>query len=359
MSKRYASYYPKRSAKRQRTSAGFIKKAVAQVKRGLNEGSIVIEHAEHVVDFQDSEDFDPTTYNINPGSFYPFKWLSRVASKYESYKFHNLEFFFRSTMADQTTTSVGALGTILLGWQPNVYDPDFDTKLDMENQSHTVSTRPSKNLRLRIPCTGNVLRRQFVEDGIALTPTQDKRIDYMGKVCFAVSGMTDTATYTIGELWVKYKVELFKPKERNEMFLTDNINLTNVTNARPLGDNFDAFDVNHSSLGVYTTDGHTLNFPEEIDRGMYLISWNLAMTAPHAVNIGAMTRTNFPSRNIWYTASHDILAPESGVAAQEHTYMTNGIAIQGAKIDFGTFTGIADVDSCTLTITQLFDMIRN
>lgn len=354
------SSYP--TKKRRMNSYSFSKKAVAQIKRGFTEGAIRVKHAEHVRDMLSATDLTIVPYAINPGSYYPFKWLSRIASKYSEWKFHKCEFFFRSTMADQTTGSTGALGSIIMSWQSNVYDQTPTTKIELENTHHSKSGKPSENLRLAIPSAGNVLRRQFVEDGIAIKEKADIRLDYNGEFQFSVTGMPNVAQFVIGELWVKYDVELMKPKERDEMLLTDNyLFQTGIDDADPLGTDGTVFGIGirNSTLGTFEQNTHTIRFKREIESGIFLIVYEILFGAAGNATFAGGGLTNCEFIPLFESSLAQLEVPGGASTGLRYCRMMC-IRITGpsAMIDLGAYTFTQAVQRGTVTITQLFDSIN-
>lgn len=173
--------------------------------------TVRIKHREYLGDVTSSVGFQMySTYSLNPGVSHTFPWLSKVAQNFQSYKMHGCLFEFNSTSADALNSVNTALGTVVMATQYNSAAPEFLSKAEMEQYEFSCSTRPSKSLIHPIECaTGeSVMDHLYVRnDTTQAVPPQFYDI---GNFQIATVGMQAAAT--IGELWVTYDVELFKPR---------------------------------------------------------------------------------------------------------------------------------------------------
>lgn len=134
-----------------------------------------------------------------------------MAELFQSYRIHGMVFTFNSTSADALNSVNTALGTVIMSTQYNVSQPPFTSKAEMEQYEYTVAGRPSRNLTHIIECDPSlqVMDHLFCRSG-ALPAGQDYQFYDWGTFQFATVGMQAAAT--IGELWVSYDIEFFKPR---------------------------------------------------------------------------------------------------------------------------------------------------
>lgn len=167
----------------------------------------IICHREFLGDIKGTVDFTNRVYPINPGSEKTFPWLSSLAGSYQEYKIHGLVFEFRSMVTDYVTN--GAPGTIMMATNYNADAPPFVNKPEMENSEFTVSAKPTLNLMHGVECADkmNVLGHRYVRVG-SLGSGQDLKFTDLGNFQFATK---DNPVQTLGELWVTYCIEFFKP----------------------------------------------------------------------------------------------------------------------------------------------------
>lgn len=158
---------------------------------------------------------------INPGLPQTFPWLSQVADAYEEYRIKGMVFQFKSTAGEYVTNGGGAsnggLGTVIMATNYNsAVHPAFLDKKSMENYEFAQSAPPTKNMIHAIEAkgAGTPVKTLYLRTGDPATGT-DPRLYDLGSFCIATQGMvTDVGVATIGELWVAYEVEFFKPKYR-------------------------------------------------------------------------------------------------------------------------------------------------
>lgn len=169
-----------------------------------------IKHREFIADVQGSVDFRLTAYPINPGMYNTFPWLSGVAHNFDQYKFNGLLFEFKTTSGNVVSGNA-ALGAVVMATDYNAAEPNFPEKRAMEASQYSCSTVPSMSLIHPIECSRaqTVLPLNYVRSA---TPTvgEDIRLYDLGKFEIATIGQQAGVT-TVGELWVTYDIDLFKP----------------------------------------------------------------------------------------------------------------------------------------------------
>lgn len=155
--------------------------------------------------------FTKQTYPLNPGQSSLFPWLSMIASNYEQYDIQGMVFEFKSTSGDSTGVNT-SLGTIIMATQYDPTKPSFQSKLEMEDYFFSSSCKPSSSMLHAIECKNTL----SPTSGLLYTRTgastgADLRWSDFGNFTVATQGMPNAGT-VLGELWVSYKVKLFKPR---------------------------------------------------------------------------------------------------------------------------------------------------
>jgi hypothetical protein len=167
----------------------------------------VVCHREYITDIQGTQNFTLQSYPLNPGLEDTFPWLSTVAQNYQEYRIHGLIFEFRPLITDFITG--GAPGVIVMATNYNADAPLFTSKQEMENSEYAVATKPTLSLIHGVECATNqtVLPEKYVRTGNVPTG-QDLRLYDLGSFQLATQG---NPTQLLGELWVSYCVEFYKP----------------------------------------------------------------------------------------------------------------------------------------------------
>lgn len=178
---------------------------------GTISGSTCIKHREYLRDVYSSTDFNLDRYIINPGSSGLFPWLSQMAHNFEQYRILGLCVEFKSTSSNALASTNTALGVVGLVTQYEADDPEFENKQQFENYEGAQSCNPSQSMLHFIECAKgqNVLDRMYVRD--IVTVVDDARFFDLGLVSVMTQGMQQVGV-NIGELWVSYDIEFYKPK---------------------------------------------------------------------------------------------------------------------------------------------------
>jgi hypothetical protein len=194
----------------------------------------VVSHREYLGDITGNASFINRSFPLNPGLASTFPWLSTIAQNYQEYRFHGLIFEFRPLITD--FASSGSPGVVVMATNYNADAPAYTTKQQMENSEFAVSVKPTCGLIHGIECADNqtVLSELYVRTGEPASG-QDKRLYDIGLFQFASQANT---AITLGELWVSYTVEFFKPilpVDVGGNVLSYHWGRTGTTGALPLG----------------------------------------------------------------------------------------------------------------------------
>nr|WRQ65443.1 structural protein [Tolivirales sp.] len=192
----------------------------------------VIAHREYVSDIYGTDFFTNRTYDLNPSNEAIFPWLSSIAHNYQQYKFHGIIIEFKPLITDFITS--GAPGVIIMATNYDVNDPPYTSKQSMENSEFAVSVKPTCSLVHGIECDPN---QTNVPIKYVRSPTSnlDNPLYDWGKLQVATQGNPNGQL--IGELWVSYLVEFYKPTlpPPGVLEFTGAIDRTSVASANPLG----------------------------------------------------------------------------------------------------------------------------
>lgn len=192
----------------------------------------VISHREYVMDVYGTTNFTNSSFAINPANRDLFPWLSNVSRGYQQYKFHGLILEFKPLITD--FVSSGAPGVIIMATNYDVNDPSYQSKHEMENSEFAVSVKPTMALVHGVECdvSQSMSPIKYVRaPGSAL----DLPLYDWGKFQIATQG--NPSGQLIGELWVSYLVEFYKPILPPPGSLVEGglATRTGVTSATPLG----------------------------------------------------------------------------------------------------------------------------
>lgn len=167
----------------------------------------IVCHREYVGDMLSSVAFKNNTYRVNPGNQSLFPWLNQVASQYQQYRIHGMIFEFRPLITD--FASGGQPGVVIMATNYNAAEAPYTSKQEMENSEYAVSVKPTLSMIHALECSPQEtsITKLYIDRSNALDP----RFSDMGTFQFATqSHQTDGVA--LGELWVSYCVEFFKPK---------------------------------------------------------------------------------------------------------------------------------------------------
>lgn len=173
----------------------------------------VVIHREYIGDVITSSTigaFKNESYDLQPANNRTFPWLSTIAENYEQYRIHGMVFFFKSTSGESVASTNTAIGTVILATEYNVDSPAFTNKQAMENSQFAQSGKASVSMIHGIECDlrDRPLNNYFIQpDG---TQGNDRFTNF-GKFQIATQGF-QAASVNVGELWVSYVIEFFKPQ---------------------------------------------------------------------------------------------------------------------------------------------------
>jgi hypothetical protein len=301
----------------------------------------IVCHREYLGDILGTASFANAQYPLNPGLSQTFPWLSTVAENYQEYKFHGVVFEFRPLITDFVTN--GAPGVVIMATNYNADAPIYINKQQMENSEFAVSVKPTIALMHGVECevTQTILPQRYVRNG-AVPLGQDLRLYDYGNFQFATQS---NPTQNLGELWVSYCVEFFKPilpQTVGGTVSSGHIYKTGVTATAPLGDT----GVIISGPLLLQAVATTLTFLAQPSTKYYVsIIWYAAsgaVTIPNFTSNGAGTISNsfhngteaFPSVNGTPKASYTTIVQGTTTGGLMNlVFGANGVFTAPASVD--------------------------
>lgn len=185
-----------------------------QVVNSVDNGGTILRHREYIGDVLATTAFTVQKYEINPALQGTFPWLSAIAENYELYRMRGLIFEFKSLSSDAvlSTATNSALGYVVMATQYNSLQPQFTSKMQMENHEFANSSKPSCDFIHPVECKRSLLPNDelYTRDG-DVPDGGDIRLFDLGQFCIATGGQQAVGG-VLGELWVSYEIELYQQK---------------------------------------------------------------------------------------------------------------------------------------------------
>lgn len=217
-----------------------------------------VRHREYIKDIAGSVAYAVEQIAINPGLSVMFPWLSQMAGLFESYKFNQLSFEYKTESA---TTAKGKV----------VLSVDWDAA-----DAAPLSKQLQLQERTKLDCSAWAVARmncdqadlwkfgpqRYVRSG-AVANTDIKTYD-VGNLNVGTQGMADTSA--VGELYVAYDVELITPNQAQPSPPSLHINGDTPTSASMLG----AQTPTAGSSPLATVVGNVVTFAKA---GSYLVEY--------------------------------------------------------------------------------------
>ncbi len=172
---------------------------------------IVLRHKEFVGTLVSSQNFNVQyTLPLNPGMT-TFPWLAPIAAKFQEYKFRGIVFHYIPASGAAVASTNSALGTVMLQTTYRSSDTSPASKVEMLNEYCANEVVPSEAVIHPIECDPkqNPFAVQYVRS--IPVPSGESVLNYdLGKTFIATQGQQADGNY-LGDIWVTYEVELFKP----------------------------------------------------------------------------------------------------------------------------------------------------
>lgn len=193
----------------------------------LSDGIVRIKHRAFIKPITSFSSFTAEKLSCNPGLSGSFPWLSKLARKYDMYRFLNLKYSYRSVTATSTP------GVVMLSFDYDAADAAPTTK---SKQAQTIPNAESNswtNVDLVVKTDSSW---RFTRPGVLSSNLDVKTYD-MGNLFY--SSVYGTGVVT-GELYVEYTVELKRPSDGvpdsgSQRFNTTNFSQPLASPSAPLG----------------------------------------------------------------------------------------------------------------------------
>jgi len=242
--------------------------------------------------------FSYDRYSINPSNKALFPWLSSLVSNYSEYRIHGMIFEYKSLITPITTSVLGQnivpAGEIIIATQ---YDPNqlgfvnseamlnnfFVSRCKgFENTIHAVECASSQTPLDQLYCSPQFSDRQYLSEikdlpvaGAIQAFVGDRRFNTYGILNVARKGFSNSgpadASVALGELWISYDIELFKPKTKEAPISPTHFQITGMVTNLPLGTSF-VKDYGDVSVDLNTTTQTLTIQPQQTDR-QYMINY--------------------------------------------------------------------------------------
>lgn len=189
------------------TNAGVLPEVANKSRR------FIVTHKEFLGDVASAgAAFTLNGFKINPGLTETFPWLSNIAVNFEQWAPLGIVFQYKTTSVDALNSLNTSLGSVILATDYNSANPDFSSKEQMDNTSYVSSTKPSCSVLHPIECSPKETPTKllYVRQG-GIGSGQDPRLYDLGNFQIATVGQQAGTDNIIGELWVSYQIEFFKP----------------------------------------------------------------------------------------------------------------------------------------------------
>lgn len=243
--------------------------------------SIRVRHREFLWDIVGSIDFAYDQFAVNPGMAETFPWLSAIANRYESYRFHKLRFVY------EPATSTSTSGTVMMACDYDANDAGPNTKTVMMAYKNAQRSAPwSRCENVSDVQDMRKVPTYYVRSG-AVASTDIKTYDVAN---FFIATNGQAAATDIGELYVEYDVELLTPQLNNSAPSLDMINSTGAgvvnngafgtasaaTLAGGLATNIDVTHLNASDLRINQAGTYVL---ELLAQAATSVTWGSSLAA--------------------------------------------------------------------------------
>jgi hypothetical protein len=162
--------------------------------------------------------FDCVSVLVQPGFAAVFPWLAQIAVLFQKYRIRSMKFYFKPTVSQYNT--LGQAGRLVLSFDTDSASPLLTSLEEAEGMAPHADGMAYEKLVLNVP--DRAKRSLFVRSGPQPVGTDIKTYD-AGRLFISTQGMTGIGQ--IGELRVKYEVEVFQPMLPDQLRPAINISI--------------------------------------------------------------------------------------------------------------------------------------
>lgn len=166
----------------------------------LADGIVRIKHRAFIKPVTSFSSYTAEKLSCNPGLSGPFPWLSKLARKYDMYRFTALKYSYRSVAATSTP------GVVMMSFDYDAADSTPNTKAKQAMTIPNAESNSWTNVDLVVKPDSTW---RFVRPGILGSNLDVKTYDFGNLIYSSVYG----SGIVTGELYVEYTVELKRPSE--------------------------------------------------------------------------------------------------------------------------------------------------
>jgi len=228
------------------------------------------------------------TLIINPGNPEFSPWISKMASMFESYKFHKLKLKYIPRC------STNYAGFVALSPDCNPRDAPPSNSIQMFQNEKTVSNAPWAPLELVF--NHEMLNKRSTYFCRPLAANADKDLYDVGNIFVVTGGKSVSVPSNCGQLWLEYEVEFFTPESSPvvapQTFLAGGNNTNGVTSTNPVPNNI----AQQTQIGEFvssvTTDGtqSLVNFAKDFHGLLTMTAGGTGITLPAVLtNVAGMS----------------------------------------------------------------------
>lgn len=188
-------------------SLGRVRVNPPKAVQGMNAaGSRTVKFEEYVQDITASataSQFKAQRFPVQPGLSTLFAWLADQAINYQEYRFKRISFRFESAQGS------GVAGKIMFAFSPDAADPIPVNKQEMLEYGIKGKSDVWQEFEMPVPTNEALGSKRYIRSGTLAANLDIKTYD-IGALFVASSGVV-TASLPLGELYVKYELELITP----------------------------------------------------------------------------------------------------------------------------------------------------
>jgi len=286
-------------------------------------------------------------FPLNPGLAVSFPWASPMSNCFQMYRIKGMIIEFKSLSLE--FAAVPYNGFVAIGTQYDVLESPYTGKLELDNAEYACSGPPFQSLMHPIECERSQTfnTELFCRNG-NIPSNADLRLYDWGTTTIAVGSQTSNAV--IGELWVTYEIDLFKPKLASQIGFAANsaqATVSGCTALAPLGTGFVSPWTGTMPMSIATA-GTVLKFGPLTTAGNYYVTFNWVSGSSVAITYPLFTFTNCVGSNL-FTAPN-------GTAVTLSMSASFAVNITGpsATISIGA-TGVypAGALTCAIYVSQI------
>jgi len=184
--------------------------------RSSTKNSVRVRHREFVTDIvPTAAGFQNNNYLIHAGNVLLWPWLANMSQNFEVAQIHGMIIEYKATCATAVSSAQIGMGTVIMATDYDVVDTAYANKREMEICEFATSNQPYFSQIHPIECDPheNVLSKHYIQYGATSVSDfpDDPRFGCLGNFQIATNNIP-VLNQAIGELWVSYDVEFFKPQ---------------------------------------------------------------------------------------------------------------------------------------------------